>query len=182
MQSYAEGDLPIPSPFAFGMREPKFVQLEHFMDACVIYNALEKNRKECMVRCEGHTLDLYSNNEEWLKDLIKLVNTTEFHQPDEDTISFLLDNVDVVITDKPVVWPYKVYLKKFADPNFALYCENNKNIKIGNVALEQIKKQGWLQGFYFWTKTENQLMLAKIALGGGICRVIKYVSKDDLHK
>lgn len=182
MQQSAESDLPIPSPFWRGLREPRYVSLETFMDACVIHNVLEKNKSRCMVRCEGVTLDIYSNEKDWLEDLSKLLYVEEFHQPEKDTEDFLKNNVDVVISPEEVIWPYKVYLGRFVDPNFAVYCDNNPHIKIGKKALECIRKQQYVQGFYFWIKTENQLMLAKIALGGGIGKVVKFVSKADLHK
>ena len=182
MQYYAERDLPIPSPSRWGLRQIRYETLESFMEACVIYNALHSHKNDCMVRCEGLTLNIYSNEKDWLTDLMKLVYVDEFHEPQEDTEEFLKNNTNIVISDKEVAWPYKVYLGKFVDPNFAIYCENNQNIKIGKQALKSIKNQEYLQGFYFWTKTEKQLMLAKIALGGGIGRVVKFVSKADLHK
>ena len=46
---------------AFMRRKEKIVSLETFMDACVIYNALEKNKDNAMVRCEGFNLDIYPN-------------------------------------------------------------------------------------------------------------------------
>ena len=135
-----------------------------------------------MVRCEGHTLDIYSNDKDWLMDLTKLIRPIEFHEPEADLVDFLKENVNIVVSDKEVEWPYKVYLGKFVDPNFAVFCKNNKNIKIGKLCLKSIENQEYVQGFYFWTKTEKQLMLAKIALGGAISKVVKYVSKADLHK
>lgn len=182
MQMAAESDLPIPSPFSLGLREPRTIPLDVFMDACVMYNHLEKNKKRCMVRCEGHCLDIYSNEKEWLLDLAKYVNAVEFFQPEESFTEFLKNNVNVVISTAPVEYPYKVYFNSYANKNFADYCKNNPSIKIGKTALEHVAKEWYLQGFYFWVKTEKQLMLAKIALGTGISKVVKYVSADDLHK
>ena len=55
MQSDAEADMPIQSPFnhIHSRKKEKTVSLETFMDACVVYNALEKNKDYAMVRCQG---------------------------------------------------------------------------------------------------------------------------------
>ena len=64
-----------------------------------------------------------------------------------------------------------------------MYCNNNPNaIKIGNVAKKTIERGGYVEGFYFYAKTEKYLMLAKIALGGKIQRIEKIVSDSELHK
>ena len=183
MQQAAEADMPIRSPFFHGLRETvKPVSLETFMDACIIYKAIERNRHDCMLRCEGHTVDIYSNTIEWLVDLSKQVNATEFWQPEDDIVDILLDNTNTVVIDKPQKYPYKVYFSNFATPGFAEYCDKNDNIKIGKIALESVRRGGYLNGFYFWVTTEKQLMLAKIALGNGISKIIKHVTKDELHK
>ena len=182
MQQAAESDLPIPSPFRLGIREPKYVSLDTFMDACVIYNALDKNKKKCMIRCEGFCLDIYSNEKNWLLDLAKNVDARELYQPHEDIADFLQTNTNTVITNGPVEFPYKVYFNNYANATFADYCVNNPAIKIGKTALSHVRNEYYLRGFYFWVKTEKQLMLAKIALGTGISKIVKYVSADDLHK
>ena len=72
---------------------------------------------------------------------------------------------------------------KPGDPNFADYCENNPDgFRIGNIAKRVVRNSHFAEGFYFYAKNERYLMLAKIALGGQIRRVIKYVSRNDLHK
>ena len=86
-----------------------------------------------------------------------------------------------MITDKPIEWCYKAFLAKQVDPKFADFCKSNtKHVKIGKRAIEAIQKHHWTQGFYFRVKSEKYLMLAKIAAGTGITKVIKYVSEDQL--
>ena len=100
-----------------------------------------------------------------------------------DTVAeFLLNNnLNTVITDKPMEWCYKAFLAKQVDPKFADFCKSNtKHVKIGKRAIEAIQKHHWTQGFYFRVKSEKYLMLAKIAAGTGITKVIKYVSEDQL--
>ena len=184
MQRSAEAELPIQVPGRWGMRAPPTVSLDSFMDACVIYIALQDNRKDAMLRCEGTNLDIYSNKKDWLLDLSKKIDVYSFHQPqNQETMDFLLDNNNVEIIDKEVEWTYKAYLGNYIDPNFANFCSNNsKNIRIGKRALECVKNSHYCNGFYFYTKTEKFLMLAKIAAGGDITRVVKYVNREELNK
>mgnify|MGYP001173589201 FL=1 len=186
MQRDAEADLPITSPFNFSMarRKEKTISLETFMDACVVYNALEKNKSNTMVRCEGFNLDIYSNEPDWLQGLMTQIDVLQWHEPENDEIfDYLIDNANTKIVDGKVEWEFKAFLGRNVDPNFAEYCENNPDgFRIGKVAKRVVKNNHFAEGFYFFAKNERYLMLAKIALGGQIRRVIKYVSQQDLHK
>tara|TARA_A100001035_G_scaffold224951_1_gene185710 strand:+ start:1288 stop:1974 length:687 start_codon:yes stop_codon:yes gene_type:complete len=183
MQSFAEAGQRIPFPFRYFRDKDKFLSLETFMDAYTIYSALEKNVDKCMVRVENFTLDLYSNDNEWLEDLGQKIDAVSITEPaDDESLNFLLENKNTVIQNTEVIWPYKAILGKTVDPNFATYCKNNANIKIGKRALECIQKRHNTEGYYFFTKNEKHLMLAKIALGGSISKIIKYVSDKELHK
>lgn len=190
MQQQAEADLPIESPFYWRGRgtasraNPNIINLETFMDGCVIYTALETNQDVCMTRIEGHNLDIYSNEYDWLDTLSKKVNAVSFSVPSSDEAQdFLLANANTLIVKGNVEWPFKVYLGRSVSKSFAVYCDNNPNaIKIGNVAKKTIEKGGYVDGFYCYVKSEKYLMLAKIALGGKIARIEKIVSENDLHK
>lgn len=184
MQRRAESDLPILSPFQFGLRQPRYISLETFVDAAVLYKFIDKNKSLCMLRVEGHTLDIYSNEKDWLIDLSKQVDAKVFYEPKDDVhAEFLLANANTVIVDGPVDWPIKVYLDRDVDPNFANFCRTNKdNIKIGNTALREIETSGYCKGFYFFIKSEKLLMLASIASGNSFGRILKYVSSQKLAK
>lgn len=184
MQRSAEADLPIEVPGRWGIRNSPTVSLDDFMDACVIYVALQDNRKNVMLRCEGNTLDIYSNKKDWLLELAKKIDVFSFYEPyDQKVLDYLLDNTNVEIVDKDIEWVYKAYLGNYVDSNFADFCSNNKkNVRIGNKALECIRNSHYCNGYYFYTKTEKFLMLAKIAAGGDITRVVKYVNREELNK
>jgi len=185
MQREAESELPISCPFNhLARRKNMTIDLETFMDACVVYNALEKNKSNAMVRCEGYNLDMYSNEPDWLHKLQTQVSAVQWHEPENDEIfNYLIDNANTKIIDGDVEWEFKAILGKKVDPNFADYCENNPDgFRIGNVAKRVVRNNHFAEGFYFYAKNERYLMLAKIALGGQIRRIIKYVSRNDLHK
>ena len=184
MQRDAESDIPIQHPFNSPFRKDRTVSLETFMDACVVYNALETNKQHAMVRCEGFSLDIYSNEPDWLTTLLSQVDVEQWHEPENDEVfDYLIDNANTKIVNGEVEWQFKAILGKKVDPNFADYCENNPDgFKIGKVAKRVVRNNHFAEGFYFYAKNERYLMLAKIALGGQIRRVIKYVSQQDLHK
>ena len=113
MQRDAEADLPIASPFNYSLGKHKTISLETFMDACVIYNALEKHKDEVMVRCEGINLDLYTNEPDWLKALMTQVDVCQWHEPENDQIfDYLIEHANTKIIDGPVEWEYKALLGK----------------------------------------------------------------------
>ena len=183
MQRHAESERVIPNPYN-NHRKKKNVSIETFMDTFVLYNALEKNKNKCMVRCEAFNLDIYSNENDWLEELANKIDCISIHEPQNDeSLNFLLENKNTIIVNKDVAWPYKAILGRTVDPNFSIYCDRNKdNIKIGHRALSSITKKHNTEGYYFYTKNEKHLMLAKIALGGSITKVVKYVSDKELHK
>tara|TARA_B100000925_G_C21968054_1_gene456541 strand:+ start:298 stop:981 length:684 start_codon:yes stop_codon:yes gene_type:complete len=184
MQRDAEAEIPIKSPFRAWRGESKNISIETFMDNCVIYTALQKNKDHCMVRVENQKLDIYSNENIWLEELADKIGAIELHEPaNDEKLNFLLENKNTQIVRGKVDWPYKAFLSKKIDPNFVNYCEANSHaIKIGAKAKQAITKGYYVEGFYFYTKDEKYLMLAKIALGGRITKIVKYISEADLNK
>ena len=53
---------------------------------------------------------------------------------------------------------------------------------MGLRALNSVRKKHNTEGYYFFTKDEKHLLLAKIAIGGSISKIVKYVSDKELHK
>lgn len=184
MQRQAESELPIERPVRWLGRAPRYITLEQFVDTAIIYKFLDAHKKDCMLRIEGLTLDIYSNEHQWLKDLAKQVDARAFYSPESDTHGqYLLDNANTVIVDKEVLWPYKVFFEREVDPSFASFCKANpKSIKIGKKALAEVENNGYCAGFYFYVKTDKTLMLASIASGNSFGRVVKYVSSQKLAK
>jgi len=184
MQSAAESNLPIEWPGRTYRRHAKTVTLEQFVDTAIIYKFINENKKDCMLRVEGLTLDIYSNTRQWLKDLAKHVHTKGFYEPaSAEQAEYLLNNAYTEITDGPVKWQYKVFFLDSVDPGFANFCKGNKsNIKIGHKCLAEVENNGYCRGFYFYVKSDKHLMLASIASGNSFGRIIKYVSSQKLDK
>ena len=183
MQSQAEAGMQIKSPF-WRPKNNKYITLETFMDAYTLYSSLEANKDRCMVRIENNIIDLYSNSSDWLEDIAKKIYAVSIHEPKtDDALNYLLENKNTVIQSGEVKWPYKAILGKSVDPNFATYVEKNAdNIKMGLRALNSVRKKHNTEGYYFFTKDEKHLLLAKIAIGGSISKIVKYLSDKELHK
>ena len=184
MQSAAEANLAIEWPGRSYRHHAKTVTLEQFVDTAILYKFINENKKDCMLRIEGYTIDIYSNERQWLKDLTKLVDTRGFYEPASVAqAEYLLENTDTEIIDGPVKWEYKVFFMDSVDPGFANFCRGNKdNIKIGKKALAEVENNGYCRGFYFYVKSEKHMMLASIASGNSFGRVVKYISSQNLDK
>lgn len=183
MQLQAESDVPILSPFRYPRNKQKNVSLETFMDCMVIYSSLDSHKDEAMTRIEGITLDVYSNQLEWLFDLSKQVDAISLHEPENSDIEdFLFNNTNTHISDNPVKWKYKCILSKSCDPRFVSWCEANPlNVRIGATAKKAITKSHFTDGLYFWVTNKKYLMLAQIALGTKISKIVEYVYKQDIR-
>ena len=183
MQVQAEAHIPIESPFNYYRSKKKNVSIETFMDCMVIYSALDAHKQEAMTRIEGLTLDVYSNQLDWLTKLSTQVYVLSIHEPENAEVEeFLFNNTNTHISDRPVKWTYKCYLGKSCDPRFVSWCEGNPlNVRIGATAKRAITKSHFTDGLYFWVTDEKYLMLAKIAVGGKISKIIKHVYKQDIR-
>ena len=106
MQRSAEADLPIEIPGRWGIRNCPTVSLDDFMDACVIYVALQNNRKNVMLRCEGNTLDVNPGDFLEEESIQLLINGTPYPVINGSTSS------DAYMTTKE-----SVYYGDYKDPN-----------------------------------------------------------------
>ena len=122
-----------------------------------------------LIRCEGATLNIYSNNQ---NDLIKITkrvkNVTEYWEP--DTCS-----VDDILNGK-ILSPVKGYKFKITFGNkvghIGPWIENNPDkVKIGPVCLSTLKNNGYASGLYMYVKDEKTLTLVKLLAGSGIRRI-----------
>ena len=165
-------------------RRCDLVTESHFLDARRLYKFLSKTN-EYTLRIEGNTTGIYSNNREWLhtiKSSLHKENLLEFWEPDPIGIELL--EVNTIIVDTPILFQYKVMLGSgtmsltgFA--NFA--AANPKQIKIGPVLKQELEKNGYVSGMYFYARDEKVLQLCSLMLDN-IRRVDKIVAKQSLDK
>ena len=112
------------------------------------------------------------------------VNAIALYEPASDSnLDYLLKNPNTHIVEGPIKWRFKAWMGGSVDSNFANFCTANKNnIKIGDKALSSITKNHYTDGYYFLTTDERYLMLARIALGGKITKIVKFVTEAEMHK
>lgn len=174
MQRYADDGeyIPHPSPFQ------KIVTLKDFHRALILYEALKGKTRSTTIRTEGVFLNIYSNDIEWLQELAYEIEAYAIYLPDDNQKDFLLNNPNVVIEDNPA-WRYKIWLGTRTSKGFAKFAENNKNIKIGEKAIDSISRGYSAKGYYFWTNNKKFIDLAMLA-GASIDRITKYVSTKEI--
>lgn len=153
------------------------ITLEDFQTACVLYDCFRNTKSKYMLRVEGFTINLYTNDYNWIKFVLGKVNCIEAHFPEnEKHANILLQDIDLVTKAGPDNFMYKVYLDDFVDPSFANFCRNNTDkIKIGDVAVRAIETKQFVRGYYFWAKNDKILNLASLACGCKFKRVLKHV-------
>lgn len=161
----------------------RYIPYECFLDAKKILTYLQKN-DECLIRVEGSSLSVFSNNLEWisaLKNAVTPVRVLELWEPDPSIVSLL--EPKVIVVNGPVEYKYKVTLGPKGDPSFAKWAEQNPHhIKIGDVAKKELAEDGWVNGYYFYAKNDKSLQICTLMIGNNIRRVDTLVSKHDLDK
>lgn len=160
------------------------VKESHFLDAKVIHQFLSKNN-DYMLRVESNKTCIYSNNRDWifsLKSSLHQENLVEFWEPDPDYIQNLETNI--ILVDKPSPYQYKVTLGtgNSTTYGFANWSKKNpKQVKVGPVLLEQLEKDGYVNGMYFYARDERTLQLCSLMLNC-IRRIDKIITKQSLDK
>tara|TARA_B110000503_G_scaffold24083_1_gene37865 strand:- start:1064 stop:1759 length:696 start_codon:yes stop_codon:yes gene_type:complete len=174
-QQTTEWGIQVPTP---NSRFVETIPFDHFWDAIEIYRHLIKE-KEYKIRCEATHLIIYSNNR---KGMIELGNKlkqpyTEFWEPNPETIQTLLSEENIIISNKPPVYQYKVTLgNKKGSANLAKWIEANPNLaSMGAIALEYCKDESYVYGYYFHVRDEKTLLLIQMMVGNNIQRVDKFV-------
>ena len=137
------------------------------------------------VRCEGHKMGIFSNNDEWLKQISKRLNCVcDFYEPDEKTIDILVNNKNILIKKPPFKYQYKATLgDKIIDSNFYNWAKANADkVRVSPGLLRTIYNKGYTKGRYLYLRDAKVLTLAHLFLSGNITRIDTIVLKDDVDK
>jgi hypothetical protein len=167
-----------------GTRETPLTE-EHFLDATALYKYFNKSKTvNYKLRIEANIISVYSNDIDWMNDIIKLVssnNVISFYSPNKDSYALLDKNV-ILVKDSNG-YNYKVTLGHRSDGEpFAKWAINNKSqIKIGPRLLEQLSAGGWVDGYYFYARDERTVQLCALMLNN-IRRVDKLVVQSNIDK
>jgi len=160
-----------------GFRYSRPISIEEFQDTQNLYNFFTaQDYNSYTLRVEQSTINWYSNDTIQMDQLVRRFSDriTAISKPNPDQEAILQPNI--IIKDSE--YEYKVTVGATVDPNVAYWFEQNSDkIKIGRTFLECIKQGQYVKGFYFYAKNEKVLNLVKIALGGEITRIDKFVRK-----
>lgn len=154
------------------------VPVEHYFDAIIIYRTLLK-AKDFLVRVGNSSLNVYSNDRKFLVKFGNNLNQkyVSLFEPDPANVPTLLVNENIIITNKPPKYEYKITMgKKRGNPALAKWIEGNPNLaKIGPVALHECYNEGYVKGYYFYVKNKKTLSLIMMIVGDNIQRVDRLV-------
>lgn len=166
-------------------RTEKIIRTEDILDANLIYLQL-KNSKEYIVRCEYNTLIIYTNDRKLLLDIANKskISMLELWEPDPSTIAFLQDQSNVILSDVPVYFPYKVtFGRKRPDSSLSTWIEKNRDkVQAGPIFMENLQKNNSIQGQYLYARDEHIVFLLQMLAGDNIVRIDKLIYKGDIDK
>tara|TARA_B110000503_G_scaffold138300_1_gene224234 strand:- start:75 stop:773 length:699 start_codon:yes stop_codon:yes gene_type:complete len=158
---------------------------ETLIDANEIFKVL-KLSSDYLVRCETHTIIVYSNNKTLL---LKLANKTKYARPElwepaATNIDFLKNNTNVILIDKPSLYPFKIsFGRKKGKPELAKWIKANLDkVQAGVILLKNLEDSGWIQGQYIYARDEGIVFLIQMIAGDNITRIDKLVYKANLDK
>lgn len=161
------------------------VSSDELSDAINLYNAL-KNSNEYLIRCEYKKVIVYTNDRDLLDKLMsKVKGRKQLWEPDSSLISLLSTQPNIIISNKPTDFPYKLtFGRKSAKPELAAWIEKNSDkVQAGAVLMRNLKSGNrWIQGQYIFARDENIIMLLQMIVGDNIARIDKIICKADIDK
>lgn len=154
------------------------------LDSRFLYNTLINTKVDYLIRIENPIVNIYSSNEQWLKNIGKKLNANSaFYKPNIELASIIDKLVDVCFVKRPTDWKYKVTLKNRVSPEFAKWIDTNRDkIKIGKIAYEYIKQNGYAHGYYFFVKSERVLTMLNLIIGPNIRKVEEVIVDPTIDK
>lgn len=160
------------------------ISFKEFVTAKIFLSLLEQqNIHSYVLRTESRTISITSNDLDWLTEIKNSFPIDEWWEPNPDNIQILLNNSKIVLVNKPPEYLFKVYLKSKVDVNLANWLLKNKHkSKVGIATLQNIEREYYTNGNYFYIKDEKTLLLLQISFSSSIQKIEKLVYKDDVDK
>lgn len=181
-QQYEKG---LPLSYLRAIRQSPVIQENFFLDARNLFHLLQKDI-EYTLRIESSHMAIFSNDESFIQECMSKVNKNnirEYFYPNPEYIGYLKNQSNIIITETPVDYEYKVTLGPKTSADFAKFAENNQDkIRIGKTALDHIRVNGYTNGYYFYARDEKVLLLCNMIVGNSVRRIDRLVYKADLDK
>lgn len=153
-------------------RLPKDIHVRHEDEADYLIRLLEQliNMTDYELRIETPWVNIYTNNLDDIDTLIKLDpdNIKYICQPPANTT---LSSGKVIMSK--VDYEFKVTLGKTTQSYeaFLEWADSNKNVKVSKGCIKELSSPKSWGGKYFYITGKNNLLMAKMHLGGCIAKV-----------
>lgn len=118
--------------------------------------------------------------DEWKKLLDKESNkNNKIWELCPDAEKLLENNENICIVTRPPEYEFKIYLKEgFSDPSLANFLQaHTDGFKVGDITLDNIKSNYYLNGNYFYAKNRKYLTLLQLSYGACSRRIDRMVYK-----
>lgn len=162
----------------------KYVSYDSFISAQSLYlEFTAQNQDNYKLRIEHPGLAIYSNDLYWIEYLEKkLDNINEVWKP-KDSTSLAMLEPNVIISNAPIEFEYKVTVGSTVDPSFPQWVRKNRDkVKAGRVFLNLVETKSYVKGMYFYCRDMKILQFVNIIIGGSVRRVDKFINKPDNDK
>lgn len=135
------------------------------------------------LRVEGSSIVVYSNDLYWIEHLeARMDHVTEVWKPKDSSIINLLEP-NVIISNLPTKYEYKITVGSDVDPSFATWAKSNSDkVKAGKKFLDLVEAKQYVNGMYFYARDLKILQFINIIIGGGIRRIDKIINKPHIDK
>jgi hypothetical protein len=169
-------------------RASREIPIEDYFDATDIYHCL-RSIDDYKVRVDPwRSLIIYSNDRSGLMKIANKmrVSAKEFWEPDPSVLDIIKDKSNIILVDEEPDLLYKVTLGRSRSgttlelANWLV--KNSDKSRVGPIALETFKENGYCDGLYFYIRDKKVLMLIQMMVGNKIRRVDKLVYKGNIDK
>jgi hypothetical protein len=158
---------------------------EELQSAQTLLQLFSTAKVDYKLRIDSPSAHIYTNHQEFLDLFVKKLKNRvlEYHAPSILSLDVIRDNKNTIIVNKPIPYKFKVTLGETTDPTFASWSKKNKEkVKLGEITLHEIEKNGYTRGMYFYARDEKILQLLSLMIGGSIRRIDTIICKEDLDK
>jgi hypothetical protein len=129
------------------------------------------------LRVEGRSLDVYSDNKDWLENLLLSVDpiASEWWEP-----KHILQPNTIIMGPSMKGWEYRITMGSDIPAEFYAWMLNNLDkVKVGPKFKDALLRgYRYMYGYYFYVKNDRILSLVSLVLGKGISKIDKIVIED----
>lgn len=162
------------------------IDKEDIEDAAELYSQLNK-LDECKLRLESDSISIYSTDKANLVNIVKNLKTVNYirsWEPDNVSQALLLSKENIIITNTPNKFEYKVKISNYSTHTSKAILElypwlekNRDKVKVTDRSLNSKAREFTIQ-----VKDTRVLLLLQMVAGNKISRIDKIIYKADIDK